>query len=200
MIGYLEGTIVYTDSESICLLCGGVGYVVKVSQTLMAKIIKGDELALYIYTNYGKDGEVTLYGFELKEELDLCKILLNASGVGPKSVLSFYDNYSYSEVIDAILTDDIAFLSKPSGISDRIATKIVADCKKKLTKSGISASAGMLKDSGASSETVSNVTEALVSLGYSKANAIKAVKSVEGADSMDESDLLSKALRIIISL
>ncbi len=199
MIGYLEGKVIYTDSENVCLLCSGVGYNVRVSKTVMAKVLPDDNMALYIYTNYGKDGEVTLFGFELKEELDLCRILLNASGVGPKSVLSFYDNYSYSEVIDAILAEDIVFLSKPSGISERIATKIVADCKKKLEKSGISSGAAVLK-SDIDNENVVNVIDALVSLGYSKANAIKAVKSIDGADGLNESDLLSKALRIIITL
>ena len=51
-----------------------------------------------------------------------------------------------------------------------------------------------------SHQVVVNVIDALVSLGYSKANAIKAVKSIDGADGLNESDLLSKALRIIITL
>ena len=88
MIGSLKGKIVLKTDKSLIIETGGVGYKVSVSPDVLSKTSKiGDEVFLFIHTHVREDA-LDLYGFLNLEDLNFFEMLLNVSGIGPRSALA----------------------------------------------------------------------------------------------------------------
>jgi len=132
MIGSLKGKIVLKTDKSLIIETGGVGYKVSVSPDVLSKTSKiGDEVFLFIHTHVREDA-LDLYGFLNLEDLNFFEMLLNVSGIGPRSALAILGVATIETLRRAIGTGDTSYLTKISGIGRKTAEKIVIELRDKI--------------------------------------------------------------------
>lgn len=198
MFAYLNGILADVSEDNCVIDVHDIGYNVKISGQTFSKLPGiGELVKLYTYT-YVKEDAFQLFGFLRKDELDLFKVLITVNGIGPKGALALLSALDADDLRIAIVSQDVKMLSKAPGIGKRTAERLILELKDKLT---INVSmidreirqyseTAIIADQGNRKEAV----EALIALGYSNTESVKAVNQVEGADTMDAGDLLKAAL------
>lgn len=170
MYEYLSGRVDYMGEDYAVIDISGLGYRVFTSQNTMRSLKLGEVSKIFTHLIV-KEDDLVLYGFSTRDELGMFKLLISVSGVGPKVGASLLNHYKASEIAAAIIGKDIAKLTKAQGIGKKIAERIILELKDKIdTESAI----GVMNtiDSG---DEISQVIEALVSLGYNYSVASTAV-------------------------
>lgn len=165
MIAWLEGRVVSRGTDHVVVDVRGVGYKVHV-----ARQPEGDAVALHVHHVFQQDAQ-RLFGFETREELALFEMLVGVSNVGPKAALSLLSVSGPAELASAIATGDVATLSRAPGVGKKTAERLIVELKGKVQQSSPRAAAAFLEDDAAA---------ALVALGYSAAEASRAVRGVTG--------------------
>ena len=181
------------------MLMGGIGLRMQCSMNTLAVIPPtGAHCRLYTHFNVREDS-MDLYGFMVREERDMFRHLISVTGVGPKSALFVLGSLPLSDLRLAILTGDIALLSRAPGIGKKTAQRIALELKDKVTRdalaSGISMDEIAITDIDApAQDALGEAMQALKSLGYSPQEASAALKGAKGqAQTADE--LIRLALR-----
>ena len=192
----LTGKIVYSSTSYVALDCGGVAFKCNVSLNTLKSIGSiGETATLYTYLSVKEDA-LDLYGFSDPLELDFFKLLIDVQNVGPKGALSILSINTPQSLALSIAAGDIKSITKAQGIGPKIAQRIILELKSKvtdLTPTNISSeeigTVQQINMGGNISEAVS----ALTSLGFSAADAAKALA---GADpEMRIEDLVKLGLR-----
>lgn len=210
MIAFLSGTLEYLSGDLAVIDVGGVGYEVNVSAEVsgnLSSIGTGNIVKLYIYM-YVREGQVALYGFLSRGDLALFKLLITVSGVGPKGGLSLLSVLSADDLRFAIVTGDAKMISRAPGIGKKTAERLILDLKDRVSSGFVPAAAdgagltgmaeGLQRDAAAESlagTPASEAVEALVALGYQRAEASRAVKKCVQKE--DTEALLHEALRYL---
>ncbi len=179
MISHIKGIIEFQAEKFVIVDVGGVGYKVFVGGDTIAKMPKkGDIVKLWTHTEV-RENALDLYGFLYYNELDLFEMLISISGVGPKTALGVMALAPADTLRKAIASGDTSYLTKVSGIGRKTAEKIILELREKMAGKGVIVEAGALKEEG-------DILEALMSLGYTQAEAREALarvpQSVEGAE------------------
>ena len=190
MYYYVSGTLAYKGMSFAVIDAGGVGYGIMTSLTSSAQAQLGDTATFYTYLHV-RDSIFDLYGFISREELDCFKLLIGISGVGPKAALSILGVTTPSKLALAVLTDDQKVIQAAPGVGKKLAQRIILELKDKMSKGQLeSAAAGVtMADMAAvqSGSAADDAILALVSLGYSRAEAMAAIKGLDlSAMSVDE--------------
>lgn len=202
MISYIKGTLERRAESYIIVETGGIGYQIFVSPATLAKLPQtGAEVKVFTYFSVKDDG-MSLYGFSSVEEQEMFHKLLTVSGVGPKGALGFLSVLKPSEIIMAILSDDVKTLSKAPGVGRKTAQRVILDLKDKCKTEDAIALGGeelqgmteVLVDGDAKFEAI----DAMTALGYSRSEAAKAVNAV-AAEGMSTEDILKAALKKMIT-
>lgn len=169
MIGYLKGTVIETDSETLILNVSGVGYLVHANTSVVQK---ADEIEFFIYTHVRED-QFNLYGFPTKKELVIFKILISVKGVGPKVAMGILSNLSVEKLAQAVLLNDPKVIQEVPGIGKKGAERIVLEIKGKIEDLGYSAAGEKQKTSTNNIEGTlkKEVLGALQNLGYNRQEA-----------------------------
>ena len=200
MIGYLKGDILYKDLKSLIINTGntsnGVGYKVYTTLDVLSEVKKSSFIELWIHTVV-KDDAIDLYGFTQKESLDFFNLLLSVSGIGPKSALNVLNLASTKNLRQAIFSQDTSYLTKISGISKKIAEKIILELKDKVLDE-------MENDNSTSSNKQNRsveieALEALKSLGYTQKEAKDAIDNIskEVRETKDISAIIKATLKVL---
>lgn len=171
MISFLKGKFIGFLSGKAILEAGGIGYGVFLPNELLSKLKLNSQVEVYIYTHIRED-LFDLYGFSQKEELELFQLLLNVSGVGPKSALMIIDR-GVAAVRGAITAADVSFFTTIPRIGRKNAQKIILELRGKLG----SLEDLDLDDTGGETQ---EIIEALEAVGFTKKEALKAVKRLPG--------------------
>ncbi|MBI5621376.1 Holliday junction branch migration protein RuvA [Candidatus Falkowbacteria bacterium] len=186
MIGYLNGTVIDCTAKTLLLDVGGVGYTVFTTGNVLRATQAGDQLTLYIHTHVREDA-LELYGLPSPEAVDFFKQLISVTGVGPKSALAIFEIADLQELKTSIASSDTSLLTKVSGIGKKIAEMIVIKLRdKSLT----------LADLGHKHHPQSQAIDALVSLGYSLADAREALSQIDAKHQSTE-DRVKAALKLL---
>jgi|SRR3989339_819021 len=168
MIGSIKGKIILKTEKFLIVETGGVGYKINVSPDALSKTKKtSDEISLWTHTHVRED-ILDLYGFLERPELEFFEMLINVSGIGPRSALAILGIASIETLKKAIGTDDTSYLTKISGIGKKTAERIVIELRDKVGTDL----------SGTSLQIELDALEALKSLGYSQNEAREALKKV----------------------
>ena len=161
----------------------------------------GEEVKVYTYLHV-KEDLLQLYGFPTRDELQIFKLLLGVNGIGPKAGLGILSALSADELTFAILADDVTAISRAPGIGKKTAQKLILELKDKLNleEAFEQRLAGKAPDPAVpvSGDSIHEAVQALTALGYGNADALRAVKKVEGAEQMDVEELLKAALKRMI--
>lgn len=190
MINSIEGKIKYLSDKFLVVETSGLGYKVFVLPEVVSSFSLGQKINLWTYLAV-RENSMDLYGFEKMEELNFFELLLDVSGIGPKSALSILGVASIEVLKKAIGTGDTSYLTKVSGIGRKTADKIVVELKDKLKSFAE-------KDGDYSLREEGDVVEALKSLGYSQSESREILKkipsSVEGSNAR-----IKEALKLLSS-
>ena len=169
MIAFLSGILDEKFLDRVFIDVQGVGYLVYIPATVYNSLpAKGAEIKIYTYFHVKEDSHI-LYGFLMNEEVEFFKLLLKASGIGPKSALKILSSVPVRECQKAILQNDLLTLSSISGIGKKTAEKLVIELKDKITNISFN---GQGKEIFAEDTAVNEAILALLALGY-KANQAK---------------------------
>lgn len=196
MFAYLSGKITHRSPTSIHLDVNGVGYDINISLNTYSEIEDKDEAKLYTHLYMREDiHTILLYGFHSMVEKDLFLMLTSVSGIGMNTARIILSSLQPLEVKAAIASGDANTFKKVKGIGGKTADRLILDLKDKITRL---ASDEELKAITKAPSLSSNdeAVSALVSLGFQKAKAEKAVSSVASADSKLE-DVVKDALKLL---
>ena len=198
MIGYIKGTLAEIRKDCLLLDRDGIGFRIFVPAGLLSGTVHtGEEMMLYTYLSVKEDA-LNLYGFPTRDELEVFKLLLNVSGIGPKAALGVLSNISVDDLRFAVLTDDTKKLSKVPGIGKKTAAKLILELKDSMKmedllpdteESGTEIHAAAAEENGAFSEAI----QALVALGYGRSEAAKAVRAAADETGSSDTQILLKA-------
>lgn len=201
MIAFVRGTAAdMTETSVIVETAGGIGYEIYMTGTDLGRIHMGEQVKIHTYHQVREDA-MLLFGFSSKDDLSMFKLLLCVNGVGPKVALGVLSAVSSDELRFAILSDDVKTLSKAPGIGKKTAQKLILELKDKLKLEEAfelklaheQEAAGSV--SGETSDGRQEAVEALVALGYSSTDAMRAVRAVTDVPADDVEGLLKAALK-----
>lgn len=192
MIAFLTGKLAGRSTTAAFIDVGGVGYAVSMSQASLAKLPEvGAEVHVLTYLQVREDA-LALFGFLSAEEKALFERLISVSGVGPKVALAALSSFSPRTLADAIAAQDVALVSRIPGVGKKTASRIILELKGSLDQ-GIESLFGETATVPPTDEGLKGATEALLSMGFTSAEADIALKGApEGAG---EGALLQYALK-----
>lgn len=191
MITHLNGKLIEKTPTSLIVECGGIGYEVKVSLNTFSAI--GNDESIRIFTEFvvREDAQI-LYGFKTTEEREMFRLLVSVSGIGPSTGILMLSGLTPSEIATAITTEDVETIKSVKGIGKKTAERVIVDLKDKMLKFEVSDENISTSDNRLRFDALT----ALVSLGFDKKSAEKAINKV-----MKEQDtvelLIKDALKVL---
>lgn len=198
MIAYLTGEITDIDDNNICIEVGNMGYEVFMPYDHDGQTLRiGMKIKAYIYENIREDA-YDLYGFITKEQKMLFKKLIGVNGIGPKSAMQMMNMYEVNHLIEIIMMQDHKALGKVSGIGPKTAQRITLELKDVVEKLAIPDLTYLEKGLPAATGNVKEeAIEALEALGFSSADARKAVQAIFDYSDTTET-IIKKALALLM--
>lgn len=199
MYSYIKGELAEVNTDHIVIDVGGIGYMIYIpAQSLNYLPGIGEMLKVHTYL-YMREDAMILYGFLTKDDLEMFKLLITVSGIGPKGGLAVLSTLSSDDLRFAVLSGDSKAISKAPGIGSKTAQRVIIDLKDKLS----------LEDAfekklehenekinvSSNSQVKNDAVMALNALGYSSTESLKAVSKVEITEDMDVEDVLKAALK-----
>ena len=131
MYAYIKGELAETNPDHIVIETGGIGYQVFISgQTFEYLPAVGEEIKVYTYL-YLREDAMILYGFLTKDDLELFKLLISVSGIGPKGGLAILSALSADDLRFAVLSGDSKAISKAPGVGAKTAQRVILELKDK---------------------------------------------------------------------
>ena len=199
MISFVKGKLVYIYENTIIVENNGIGYEIFVPMSVIGNMPQiGSEVMIYTYMNVREDA-LQLFGFLDRDTLEVFKLLITVSGIGPKGAIG---------VLGTLSADDIryAVIAKAPGIGAKTASKVVIELKDKLKmrdvaediKSEIDGQQSIFEKDD-TKQAVSDAIEALVALGYSATEATKAVRKADTGEDTTVEELLKQSLKYLYS-
>ncbi|MDZ7726517.1 MAG: Holliday junction branch migration protein RuvA [Candidatus Campbellbacteria bacterium] len=185
MIRSIRGGVISVNDKEVVVESGGIGYRVFISSHTFSSIAEKESVSLWTHLAV-RENSLDLYGFADSEELDFFELLLNISGIGPKSAMGILNIASLNELRQAIHENDPAYLTKVSGIGKKNAQKIVLELKGKIGEAEATPNGSHKEEAEA--------IEALTTLGYSTQAAREILREVP-KDITETSERVRAALK-----
>lgn len=198
MIYYLNGKLAELSPSFAAVECSGVAYGAVISSKTYERLVSdggidasgeatGIDVKLYTAVRIKDENQFEVYGFYNKTESAMFTLLQTVSGVGPKAALAILSALTPEELCSAIRTDDIRLISTAQGVGQKAAQKICIDLKNKIdnfmieyTLSDVNVSRETIPAKANLDENGKLALEALTNLGYTKAQAQKALSKASG--------------------
>lgn len=188
MLYLIEGTIEYKKDKFAVVNVGGVGYKVFMSSDGLAKLPEiGEKAKIFTHLHVREDA-MDLYGFLDQVELVFFETLIAISGVGPKMALAILVIAPVKMLASAIVSGNVEFFTRVSGVGRKTAEKIILELKDKIQKLGIEIEEMEAGDG--------EVLDALESLGYSAREAQNALRQI-AKETQGVENRIKEALRIL---
>ena len=206
MIHFIKGQLDTVSEQKVVVENQGMGYEILVPASVLSKLPAiGMDVKIYIYMHVREDA-LQLYGFTTKEEKEMFQLLITVNGIGPKGALGILSIMDVDALRFAILSEDAKSISKAPGIGGKTASKLILELKDKvdfeetvdtvLTK-GENAVAGVSAPTEDVGYRANDDIQALVALGYSSTEAVKAVKKVDLIQDMTTEEILKSSLKYL---
>lgn len=172
------------NKDYIIIENNGIGYRIFTSGSTIAKMPKmNDEIQLYLEQIVREDF-IGLYGFLTREELNMFKLLLTINGVGAKAALSLLSISNVDKLKYAIISEDEKTIVKAQGIGKKTAQRIILELKDKIKPQELLEQVSDDNGDLMNEDTVKEAKEALIALGYSEKESIRALNQVNLNDSL----------------
>ena len=190
MIGRLTGTLVEKNPPQLLLDVQGVAYEVDVPMSTFYNLpATGERVALFTHLIVREDAHL-LFGFGTEQERRAFRQLLKINGVGARTALSVLSGLSVAELAQAVTRQETGRLTKIPGIGRKTAERLLLELRDKLG-ADVTSAVGVHRAPPA----MSDVLNALLSLGYSDKEAVAAVKQL--AEDVAVGDGIRQALKLL---
>lgn len=201
MISYIRGELVSFEEDKVIVDVGGVGYGIFMPGTAMGRLpAVGNEVKIHTFLNVKEDA-MQLYGFLTRDDLEVFKLVIGVSGIGPKGGLGILSKLTANDLRFAVMSKDVKAISAAPGIGKKTAEKLILELKDKLSIEDVlsqqSESAGG-EHFSAGQEIQADAVQALVALGYGNTEALRAVKKTEVTETTTVEDILKSALKFLM--
>ncbi len=204
MFSYIKGELAEVFEGGVVVEAGQIGWNISVPTSVLDRLPRiGSEVKIFTSFQVREDA-MMLYGFLSRQDQRMFEELLGVSGIGPKAALGILSSLTPDDLRLAILSEDARAIAKAPGVGPKTAKRIILDLKDRVKAEDVlpamvagadgagAQAAGSLAD-GAAREAA----EALVALGYSASEAMKAVRQVERADEMTAEAVLKASLKYL---
>ena len=202
MISYIRGELAAVEEQKAVVDVGGVGYGIFMSQQALSLLPPvGEEVKIHTYLNVKEDA-MQLYGFLTRDDLEIFRLLIGVSGIGPKGGLNILSSLSPDELRFAVMSGDAKTISSAPGIGKKTAEKLILELKDKLNiEDMLNRAAHRDEAPGTVQEKAeegmqAEAVQALVALGYGSAESLRAVKKTS-PDCATVEDVLKEALKYL---
>lgn len=181
----LCGNLLHIGKDFVAIDCSGVSYLVFVSFNTKKDLPnKNEQVFLYTYTNI-RENSVEIFGFKTQEEHSCFTLLISVSGVGSRICLAILSELLPENIIYAIASNNPKVLTKTNGVGLKLASRIILELKDRIKNLESKDCASLF----ISEEAIS----ALMSLGYKKDQAIKAISKLD--NSLPTEELIRLSLK-----
>lgn len=184
MIATLTGTIAEKLLDIVILETGGVGYGLFLTSEDYGHVVQGQQIKVYIYEHI-RETSHDLFGFIQRDTKQLFEQLLGVNGVGPKMALSVLSTGNAAQVRSAIAGGDTKFIQRANGVGKRVAERVVVELKDKVGLAAVDLSMTDLLQSSTLA-IGDEAAEALVALGFSAQDALKALQHIDANLALEE--------------
>ena len=204
MIRYIKGIYSMTFENSIIVeTASGIGFEIFLpAGSPLYRYGEGEEIM--VYTSMAvKEDNISLYGFHNREALELFELLITVRGIGAKGAMSILSTLQPTELKRAILFEDAKEISRANGVGKKTAERLILELKDKIGKmsGAVNDGYGASDLSGSATDALmpasddrTEAVNALVALGYSKAEAFSAISQVS-EDGLTCEEYIKKALK-----
>lgn len=190
MISHICGYITHSGEGSVVIDIGGMGYQVFVTKPTLNELAdKKEKVKLHTYLHVREDALI-LYGFLSQSELEMFKLLISVTRVGPQIAMNILSQIRIEELAAAIIHEDEKVLTRISGVGAKNAKRLILELKEKMTKK----MEGFVLP--AASSINYDAVSALVSLGFPRQAAQRAVESVSGGEQSVEVIIKAALLKL----
>lgn len=206
MIGRLRGLLLEKTAPEILIEVNGIGYEVSMPMTSIYALPElNQEATIYTHFVVREDAQL-LYGFANKIERRLFRLLIKVNGVGPKLALAILSGMSAEQFVSCVAHDDVSTIVKIPGVGKKTAERLLIEMRDRLKdwQGDTSAPAidampmiNPLESTLVASDAKGDAINALVALGYTSAQADKAVKAVYQKE-MSSEELIKHSLKAMI--
>lgn len=203
MISYIRGTLADFEEDKVIVDVGGVGYGIFMSGQDMGRLPGvGNEVKIHTYFSVKEDA-MKLYGFLTRDALQVFRLLIGVSGIGPKGGLGILSALSPDDLRFAVMAGDAKAIAAAPGIGKKTAEKLILELKDKLHLEDALEHAVQMEEMPSGehagmSEVRNDAVQALTALGYGSTEALKAVRQVEWRDDMEAEEVLKQALKYMV--
>lgn len=184
MIAYLSGILENKNIDNIILDVNGIGYKVFMSKTDISELPKiGEKIKIYTFLKVRED-DVSLFGFNSNEELNMFELLISVGGIGAKSAITILSNITPSKFALAVITNDVNTLKKLQGIGPKTAQRIILELKDKIkTEDAIELSKSELEeDIVVNEDDFDELIQALQVLGFRRFEINSILSKIKSTD------------------
>lgn len=203
MISYVRGELAAVEEQKAIVDVGGIGYGIYMPNQALSRLPQpGNEVKIHTYFSVREDA-MQLFGFLTRDDLEIFKLVIGVSGIGPKGGLNILSAMSPDELRFAVMSGDAKAISSAPGIGKKTAEKLILELKDKINIEEMldrAAHGGFDTDSeesAAGDGIQAEAVQALVALGYGSTESMKAVKKASAGCSTAE-ELLKEALKHLI--
>lgn len=200
MIAYVRGILSEAREDSIVVEAGQIGFNIQVPGNVLGLLPSiGSEVKIYTYTHVREDAFL-LYGFLTRDDLEIFKKCISVSGIGPKGGLAILSVMNADALRFAILSGDAKAIAKAPGVGARTAERLILELRDKVKPEAAFAAGGVSAEiltEGSENAQKQEAVEALIALGYSSSEALKAVSQIPNPEEMDSEGILKAALKNI---
>jgi Holliday junction DNA helicase RuvA len=191
MIASLQGVLESLGGDYAIINVGGVGFRVYMPTSVLSTLGKvGEEVRIHTHLHV-TDDDISLYGFGSADELTLFETLISVSGLGPRLALAMLSSLTVEQMTMAIATGSTDLLTTVPGIGKKMASRVVLELKDKIGAGLIAIPATQVAQEN------SDVLAALTSLGYSVAEASRAVATLPATSDLSVEERVKLALQYL---
>lgn len=177
MIEYISGRMEALTPTTAVIDVSGVGYLCNISLNTYAELEGHSQCRLLVHEKISEDAH-TLFGFATADERTLFRELIGVSGVGAATAMLILSAFGTAHLRSAIASGDAKALKNVKGVGAKTAERIIVDLRDKI-KPGADT---LVSKATPSSDVFDEALAALIMLGYTKANAQKALKKLLDAN------------------
>lgn len=189
MIAKITGQVSHIHQSGLVIQVAGIGFLVYVPQkTLQSYSKKADKISLFTYT-YLREDNISLYGFEKQEELNLFEKIITISGIGAKTGLAILSAGSSRQIAKAVVDSDVSFFTNIKGIGKKSAQRLIIDLKSSLGDSQ------EFDFDSAQTPAFDEAIQALRQFGFSSKESREAIKNIKNANQLSSEELLKAVLK-----
>jgi Holliday junction DNA helicase RuvA len=198
MIARIDGILLYKATDYAIADVNGVGYRVFVPLSTFYELPDiGQSVTLNIYTHFKADS-IGLFGFNTREEMDIFKLLILVTGIGPKLAVNILSGISVAELAKAVSDGDLARLICIPGVGKKMAERMILELKDKVLRVAPEGAVTAVGDERLSEEVIEeDALSALLNLGYKRSAAKNVLDKLiqESSEELKFEVLLKEALK-----